>query len=64
MALDKAGIIRLGVALGVDYALTHSCYDPARRRRARAAAATPAGCAGEGFRGRGIADPTRYADDA
>jgi len=29
MTLDKAGIVRLGVALGVDYALTHSCYDPA-----------------------------------
>ena len=27
--LSKAEIIRLGRALGVDYALTHSCYDPA-----------------------------------
>ena len=27
--LDKAGIIRLGMSLGVDYGLTHSCYDPA-----------------------------------
>jgi len=26
--LTKAGIIRLGVELGVDYGLTHSCYDP------------------------------------
>jgi 7-cyano-7-deazaguanine synthase len=26
--LTKAGIIRLGRELGVDYALTHSCYDP------------------------------------
>lgn len=26
--LTKAGIIRLGHELGVDYALTHSCYDP------------------------------------
>lgn len=26
--LSKAGIIRLGLELGVDYALTHSCYDP------------------------------------
>jgi 7-cyano-7-deazaguanine synthase len=26
--LTKAGIIRLGQELGVDYSLTHSCYDP------------------------------------
>jgi 7-cyano-7-deazaguanine synthase len=26
--LTKAGIIRLGRELGVDYGLTHSCYDP------------------------------------
>jgi 7-cyano-7-deazaguanine synthase len=27
--LSKAEIIRLGASLGLDYALTHSCYDPA-----------------------------------
>jgi 7-cyano-7-deazaguanine synthase len=26
--LSKAAIIRLGLALGLDYGLTHSCYDP------------------------------------
>jgi 7-cyano-7-deazaguanine synthase len=26
--LSKAGIIRLGLELGLDYGLTHSCYDP------------------------------------
>jgi 7-cyano-7-deazaguanine synthase len=26
--LTKAGIIKLGTELGVDYSLTHSCYDP------------------------------------
>lgn len=28
LALSKADIIRRGVALGLDYGLTHSCYDP------------------------------------
>ena len=28
ISLTKAEIIRAGVALGVDYGLTHSCYDP------------------------------------
>jgi 7-cyano-7-deazaguanine synthase len=58
--LTKADIIRRGIALGVDYALTVSCYqanaeglacgrcDSCRLRR-------------EGFAAAGIADPTRYA---
>jgi 7-cyano-7-deazaguanine synthase len=29
IALTKAEIIRRGMALGLDYGLTHSCYDPA-----------------------------------
>jgi 7-cyano-7-deazaguanine synthase len=28
LELSKAGIIRLGVSCGVDFGLTHSCYDP------------------------------------
>ena len=28
IGMGKADIIRRGVALGLDYALTHSCYDP------------------------------------
>ncbi len=27
--LTKAGIVRLGLELGVDFSITHSCYDPA-----------------------------------
>jgi 7-cyano-7-deazaguanine synthase len=28
IALSKAAIVRLGLSLGLDYGLTHSCYDP------------------------------------
>jgi 7-cyano-7-deazaguanine synthase len=28
ISMTKAQIIRLGMELGVDYSLTHSCYDP------------------------------------
>jgi len=58
--LTKAQIIRRGTELGVDYGMTHSCYDP-----------TPAGLAcgrcdscvlrRNGFQEAGVADPTRYA---
>lgn len=58
--LSKAQIIQLGVGLGVDFSLTHSCYDPA----------PDGGACGHcdscvlryrGFREAGVADPTRYA---
>ena len=62
ISLAKADIIRRGVELGVDYALTVSCYqadddgracgrcDSCRLRKA-------------GFEAAGIADPTRYQAD-
>jgi 7-cyano-7-deazaguanine synthase len=28
IALSKAEIIKLGLSLGLNYGLTHSCYDP------------------------------------
>lgn len=31
--LSKAAIIRLGLELGIDYGMTHSCYDPTRDGR-------------------------------
>ena len=60
MALDKAGIIRLGVTLGVDYALTHSCYDPSPAGEA-CGACDSCRLRARGFREAGVADPTRYA---
>jgi 7-cyano-7-deazaguanine synthase len=63
MELDKAGIIRLGLSLGVDYALTHSCYDPAPDG---AACGRCDACRlrAKGFREAGVPDPTRYAEVA
>jgi 7-cyano-7-deazaguanine synthase len=60
--LTKAQIIALGQSLGVDYALTHSCYDPP----GGAACGRCDACAlrRKGFAEAGVADPTRYAPDA
>ena len=66
IALTKAQIIQRGLALGVDYSLTHSCYDP------------PSDLNGEGiscgrcdscllrlkgFAEAGATDPVRYQND-
>ncbi|HEX9078386.1 MAG TPA: 7-cyano-7-deazaguanine synthase QueC [Desulfuromonadaceae bacterium] len=61
--LSKADIIRRGIALGVDYGLTHSCYDP-----------TPEGLSCgrcdscrlrlKGFAEAGLTDPLRYANES
>jgi len=63
IALTKAEIIRLGRSLGVDYAVTTSCYDPAPDG---AACAHCDACLlrARGFRDAGVADPTRYASAA
>lgn len=61
MRLDKAGIIRLGVSLGVDYSITHSCYDPTPEGLA-CGACDSCTLRAKGFREAGVADPTRYAD--
>jgi 7-cyano-7-deazaguanine synthase len=57
--LTKAQIIALGGKLGVDYSLTHSCYDP----QGGAACGRCDACAlrRKGFQEAGVADPTRYA---
>ncbi|PKN37017.1 MAG: 7-cyano-7-deazaguanine synthase QueC [Deltaproteobacteria bacterium HGW-Deltaproteobacteria-2] len=60
--MSKSQIIRKGIELGVDYSLTHSCYDP-----------LPSGEAcGEcdscllrlkGFRDAGVKDPVKYKNE-
>lgn len=60
IAMSKADIIREGERLGVDFGLTHSCYDPTPEGLA-------CGCCDscllrqDGFRQAGIADPITYA---
>ncbi len=61
MTLDKAGIIRLGVSLGVDYAMTHSCYDPATDGRA-CGECDSCLLRARGFRAAGVPDPTPYTN--
>lgn len=60
IAMTKADIVRTGAELGVDFALTHSCYDPS----------SDGGACGHcdscvlrrrGFEEANVADPTRYA---
>jgi len=59
MHMTKADIIRTGITLGVDYSMTHSCYDPSPDGRACGRCES---CLlrKKGFREAGIPDPTRY----
>ena len=61
IAMSKAQIIREGVRLGVDFSLTHSCYDPASDG---AACGQCDSCLlrRQGFAEAGVADPIRYLD--
>jgi 7-cyano-7-deazaguanine synthase len=61
--LTKAQIIRRGTDLGVDYGLTHSCYDPDEQGRA-CGRCDSCLLRKKGFVEAGVADPTRYADRA
>lgn len=57
--MKKAEIIKLGNKLGVDYSITHSCYDPSPEGLACGACDS---CAfrKKGFIESGVKDPTRY----
>lgn len=57
--MSKVDIIRAGTALGVDYGLTLSCYDPSDDGRA-CGACDACLLRRHGFQGAGVADPTRY----
>lgn len=63
MSLSKADIVRRGTELGVDYGLTHSCYDPDLQGR---------GCGHcdscqlrlKGFADAGLTDPAPYTPES
>ena len=59
--MTKAQIIRKGIELGVDYSLTHSCYDPSP---ARLACGRCESCIlrKKGFKEAGVKDPARYQE--
>ncbi len=59
-AMSKADIVRAGARLGVDFGLTHSCYDPDESGGA-CGACDACAIRRRGFEESGIADPTRYA---
>ena len=60
LELSKAEIIRRGLSLGVDYSLTHSCYDPKADGLA-CGVCDSCQLRRKGFREAGSADPIRYA---
>jgi 7-cyano-7-deazaguanine synthase len=59
ISLTKADIIRRGVELGVDYAMTHSCYDPSPDGGA-CRACDACLLRARGFAEAGVPDPTVY----
>jgi 7-cyano-7-deazaguanine synthase len=61
--LSKAEIIKKGADLGVDYGITHSCYDPAADGSA-CGQCDSCLLRRKGFREAGMADPTTYVSHA
>ena len=61
MTLSKRQIIDLGISLGVDYALTTSCYDPTPQGQA-CGRCDACQLRRKGFAEAGVVDPTEYAD--
>jgi 7-cyano-7-deazaguanine synthase len=57
--MSKAQIIRAGMEAGVDFALTHSCYDPSPEGLA-CGACDSCILRRRGFEQAGVPDPTRY----
>jgi len=61
VTMTKGDIIRRGTELGVDYGLTHSCYDPDAEGRA-CGHCDSCLLRRRGFEEAGMRDPTQYAE--
>lgn len=61
--LTKAQIIQAGISLGVDYALTHSCYDPSAGGLA-CGSCDSCVLRSNGFNSAGVPDPTPYVNNS
>jgi 7-cyano-7-deazaguanine synthase len=59
IAMTKAEIVRRGVELGIDYGVTHSCYDPVGELACGRCDACQ--LRRKGFLEAGLPDPTRYS---
>jgi 7-cyano-7-deazaguanine synthase len=60
ISMSKSQIIQKGIELGVDFSLTHSCYDPTADSLA-CGRCDSCRIRLEGFRGAGLEDPISYA---
>lgn len=60
MRMTKSQIIRKGLELGVDFSLTHSCYDPDEEGRA-CGHCDSCLLRRKGFEEASVSDPTRYS---
>ncbi|MFX0097446.1 MAG: 7-cyano-7-deazaguanine synthase QueC, partial [Candidatus Hodarchaeota archaeon] len=59
ISMTKAEIILKGIELGVDYGITHSCYDPSPEGKA-CGLCDSCLLRKKGFREAGVVDPTEY----
>jgi 7-cyano-7-deazaguanine synthase len=58
--LTKAEIIKMGTAFGLDYGITHSCYDPDGETGAACGECDSCRIRRRGFEEAGVPDPTVY----
>lgn len=61
--LTKSQIIRCGIELGVEYRLTHSCYDPDPESGNACGLCDACVLRRKGFKQAGVPDPTQYVSD-